>query len=149
MYADGQVSGTAHWPIYQELIHKYQAAITDAMLTSGMCQPADAWSAVYSLGSSDNEASHCLLLDLAERTISISEIEAGIKFVVRQHPPAPLLEITEEMVRQALTEARAVTADRFFRPFQLCACMGGWMPVSDDGYDPCPKGCDNGIIWLA
>ena len=108
----------------------------------------DAWGALYYLGSSDNEASHCLLLDLAERTISVSDIGAGIKFVVRQHPPTSPIEVTEEMLAQALSEARAVTADRFSRPFQLCACLGGWVPASDGGYDSCPNGCNNGIIWL-
>jgi len=52
------------------------------------------------------------------------------------------------MLAQALAAARAVTADRFFRPFQLCACLGGRAPDSAGGYDPCPNGCDNGLIWL-
>jgi len=148
MYADGQVSGTAHWPVYQELIRQYRAAITEAMLASRMCPPGEAWNAVCQLGSSDHEASHCLLLDLTERTISIADIEAGIKFVLRQHPPAPPIKFTEEMLTQALAEARAVTAARFFRPFQLCACLGGWVAASDGGYDPCLNGCDHGILWL-
>jgi hypothetical protein len=89
-----------------------------------------------------------LLLDLAERTISVADIESGLKFVIRQHPPASPIEITEEMLAQALAEARAVTADRFSKPFQLCACLGGWVPARDGGYDPCPNGCDNDLIWL-
>jgi hypothetical protein len=50
MYADGHTSGTAHWPVFQELIRQYRTEITNTMITSGICPPENARIAVYYLG---------------------------------------------------------------------------------------------------
>jgi len=150
-YNDGQVSATANWRVFQELTGRYRAAITNALVESGACPADDAWAAIYYFGSSDAEASHCLLLDLVERRILFAEMLPGLQQVVGQHPPAPAMElvaITNEMLAKAIAEVRAETLQRFERPCRLCGCQDGWAQAEDGGYDPCPARCDNGIVWL-
>jgi hypothetical protein len=151
MYDDGQVAATANWRAFQELTSRHRAAITNALVESGACPKDDAWAALYYFGSSDSEASHCMLLDLAERKVYFDEIGPGLQYVTSQHPPAPNtepIEITSEMLLvQALMSARASTAEQFRGNFRLCSCGNGWVRASDGGYDRCPAGCDNGIVW--
>lgn len=151
MYNDGQVSATANWRAFQELTNMYHAAITNALVESGACPADDAWAAIFYFGSSDAEASHCLLLDLVERKIYFDEIGPGLQCVTGQHPPVPSfgpVEITSEMFVQAVVNARAAGVGRIGQPFRLCGCQSGWVRDKDGGYGPCPAGCDNGIKWL-
>lgn len=151
MYDDSQVSVTANWRVFQELTRRYRVAITNALVQSGACPAEDAWAAIYYFGSSDADASHCLLLDLTERKIYFDEIGPGLQYVViGQHPPVPDIEpveITSEMLAKALADAQASMREAFSRPFRLCSCQGGWAQAKDGGYDLCPTGCENGIMW--
>lgn len=81
VYDDGQVSTTANWRVFQELTGRYRAAITNALVQSGACPAEEAWAAIFYLGSSDAEVSHCLLLNLAERTIYSDELGPGLQYV--------------------------------------------------------------------
>lgn len=150
MYNDGQVSATANWRTFQELTNMYRAAITKALVESGACPADDARAAIFYFGSSDAEASHCLVLDLAERKIYFDEIGPGLQYVTSQHPPAPSsepIEITSEIFFQSIVNAQASMDERLNRRFRLCGCQSGWVRDKGGGYDPCPVGCDNGIVW--
>lgn len=150
MFNDGQISATANWRVFQELTGKYRPAITNALVQSGACPQEDAWAAIYYLGSSDAEPSHCLLLDLAERKVYVDELASGSRYVTSQHPLAESalpVEVTSEMLTQVIMNARAATTRRYRRPFRPCSCQGGWVRGGDDGYDPCPASCDGGIVW--
>ncbi len=148
MFSDGQISATANWPAFQELVRLYCAAITNALVQSGACPADDAWAAIYYFGSSDAEASHCLLLDLAERKIYFDEIGTG--YVASQHPRPPAAEVprfTSEEVSKLISEAFARLPTARAGNFRVCGCNGGWARGEDGGYDPCPNKCDGGILW--
>lgn len=144
VYDDGLVSATANYRVYISLLKDYRKEITDAMIGAGACPPDAAWSAVYCMGSSNDDATHCFLLDLQERQIYAADLQTGLQAVADQHPPAPPVEISDEDLDQLLRDIagmRVTTGE-----FRLCTCSGGWLKTPN-GYAPCPAGCDNGVVW--
>jgi hypothetical protein len=89
-YNDGQVSGTGHsWPYLEFLRHP---AVAPSLTP-------------FNLGSSDFEATECLILDRDERVLHVAAVRSARGFLHRQHPPLP------ELPPGALQRAETSLAD--------------------------------------
>jgi hypothetical protein len=98
----------------------------------------------WSLGGSDVEPTHCLLLDLGQRDVYLTTLEEGLQVVRSQWPP---MRVSEEELPALIEKLEGLLSSEDFRTFRLCNNCGGlgWIKVAD-GYDPCP-GCD-GAGWI-
>jgi len=137
IYDDGRVAGDGTWWIFSDLVYH--------TLVLPLAQALPQYRGRFALGSSDAEATHCLLLDLRERQVYVSPIEQGLRFVSNQWPPErPLSPDELDALFQALADL--ASGDSQETSFRVCqACFQGWLKADDDGYDPCPQ-C--GGRWL-
>jgi hypothetical protein len=141
-FADGRISKDAEWQYYLELV--------DGRLGMPLAIAlADEERGRWVLGSSDEPATHCLLLDLQERRIFVAPIHDCRAFLAGQHgrTPEPRAEILEEltpdtvekMLREVLDELHRETEVHLATSYRVCpaGCQHGWRRATDGGYDPC------------
>lgn len=133
MYSDGQVEGDGSWALYLDLVDQRLDLSAEEIL---------------SLGSSETEATHHLLLDRETRKFCVLPAAEAAGLLQGQHLPATPLspEQSEELFQRlvaGLEEARRRAGEELDRGITLCAtCSGiGWTCAADGGYDPCPA-CD-------
>jgi hypothetical protein len=90
-YSDGRLSGTGNW---QGFIAYIQHPVVSPFLKE------------YDLGSSDNKASHALILDRNKLEVMIAPVKEARVFLSEQWPPQPTIRMSKEeylaMVSQAL-----------------------------------------------
>lgn len=139
MLDDGRISGDANWPICLDLVdRRLGKEITQA--TTNISRGR------WVLGSSDSEATHCLLCDLERRHVFIAPIGRAHQFLIEQHKDyqnaQPLLEVDPEEFAERIRCGYAEETERRRKlALALCrGCMYGYVPA-DNGYDPCPQ-CD-------
>jgi hypothetical protein len=134
---DGRVAGDGAWWIFSDLV--------DHALVGPLIQVLPRSLGLAALGSSDAEATHCLLLDLQERQVYVSPIDLGLRFVHNQWPPErPLSPDELDALFQALADLASEAPQE--TTFRICqSCFHGWLKADDGGYDPCPQ-C--GGRWL-
>jgi len=134
VYDDGLFYADGNWVFYSDLVdHRLGLALAEAGVPR------------HALGSSDGEATHCLLLDLQERAVYVAPIGQARAFLREWAVEAIVEEIprTEEELedlRQQLEEAiRRFEEEMAQTTFVVCRnCHFGWL-VTEDGYDPCPE----------
>jgi hypothetical protein len=142
-YCDGFVSADGHWPVYLDLVDR-QLALSIAQALAH--NPRGRWA----LGSSDESASHCLLLDLVQRTVHTAPLGETMRFLKDQVPPLPPVTLTSEEVAELMERFREEMFRELTwtpRSYRTCSngCNMGWFVGADGGYDPCPE-C--GGKWL-
>jgi hypothetical protein len=122
MMSDGFVTQDGAWWAFEDLLQKLPLPEEEQ----------------WSLGASDAEPTHCLLLDLVKRDVYIAPLEEGLQVVQSQWPP---MRVSEEELPELLSSED-------FRTFRLCNDCGGlgWLKAADGGYDRCPS-C-GGTGWL-
>jgi hypothetical protein len=110
----------------------------------------------YALGSSDNQPTHCLLMDLEERHVYVAPIAAAERFLIEQvaagSNAATLPPLTEgewrEFLAQLQAEADATQRERATMAQVFChACLHGYVEA-EDGYDPCPRCEGENTRWV-
>ena len=141
MVADGRMTVTAEWMVFEDL----------ALLL----ERAGRGEVRRLLGFSDAEATHVLLLDLEERTVRVAPYREALEWLEKVAPvpkAASPLVLTEEdwerlqaAVREAVEQARAAMEGKAICP----TCWGlGWVRAEDwptGGYVPCGR-CDGGLV---
>jgi hypothetical protein len=144
---DGQLSGTANWPLFLDLVDRRLAAPIAAALAA---VPRGRWA----LGSSETQATHCLLCDLHERQVFVAPLPDARRFLHEQIISSlPHLEMpgdasaTEQLARFA--EAwQAEQARRAIQALLICRrCQYGFVPT-EEGYDPCPQCRGESTRWV-
>ena len=134
MYDDGLISGDGYWVFYLDLVDQRIAIPLAHALAS---HPRGR----YALGSSDEEATHCLLLDLEQRRVFVAPLEDALKFVraQRQEEISQMPALSPEEWMRLLEVAAQEVQMNVPTAFSVCTggCMYGWVPDAK-GYEPCP-----------
>lgn len=138
-YEDAKVSSTANWQLYLWLIQDYLDEHEIDIALAGTSEGR------YSLGSSDNYATHCLLFNLKSREIFITSKQEAVQ-LMRQNQLQQTVTLSREQWKE-LEKQLAYNFDQhvakvteWFNATQPCRnCgMGGWIMASDKGFDKCP-----------
>lgn len=148
---DGQTHTDGEWQFFLDLVEGRLESALAILL-------ADNPRGRLALGSSDEPATHCLLLDLLERRMFVAPLADARPFLRRQHAraevcqpetgetlSAELLEtILWDIANELVQETHALPS---VGPYRTCKahCQHGWLLASDGGYDPCRE-C--GGEWL-
>ena len=141
LFDDGEGQAAAQWTVYLDLVQN-RIAIPLARALANYPRGR------YALGSSDEEATHCLLLDLEHRGVYVAPIGEALRFLQAQAQPAQeALQVDLETLLQALREVARRSPD--LSPRVLCPRCGGvgWIRALDGGYDECDM-C-HGEGWLS
>ncbi len=135
LFDDGQGQATAQWVVYLDLVENRIATPLEHLFIN---EPRGR----HVLGSSDEEATHCLLLDLEQRAVYVAPITDALNFLESQYPASQ--QIPQEHIHidmDDLLEAIRSMARRVpdVTPRDLCrVCRGvGWVLAEDGGYDEC------------
>jgi hypothetical protein len=151
VYEDGEMAGRGNFGPYRSLTGQYKQEITLVLQELRACTTSNALSAINLLGSVEDEAIYHLILDLAKRKMYVALADVSAEFLKRQQqrpqrtitPPsgAENLDWLEKVIKtlKEITPKRITAA--------LCTCHHGWVTATDGGFDPCPRNCDQGIIW--
>lgn len=135
VWDDGLASSDGNWHIYLDVVDALP--LTDEQHAL--------------LGSSDNPASHRLVLDRETRKLYLLPKQTASTLLRgEQHPPAPTLSPEEieaefQKLHTLLEERRAFLEGNIPSPCRFCN-MNGWTRAEDGGYDPCPKCGGQGFI---
>jgi hypothetical protein len=89
-YCDGRRSATGNWQAF--LAYVQHPAVSP---------PLEG----YDLGSSDSEATHCLILDREKSELLIGPVQEARVFLTEQWPPEPPLRMSQEEYMAKLSEA--------------------------------------------
>jgi hypothetical protein len=75
--------------------------------TATMTQDVVTWAVLqgYDLGSSDSEATHCLILDREKVELLIAPVKGAHVFLTEQWPPEPPLRMSQEEYAAKISEA--------------------------------------------
>jgi len=123
MWDDGRISADGSWGVYLDLV-------------DGIPVPAGC-----SLGSSDFEATHRLVLDRETRLLYIIPYEEASAFLQAQHPPLP--EISPQDLDTFLREIAKMLREPPWASREIIICercgFTGWVRAADGGYDACPE----------
>lgn len=92
-YDDGQRGGTGNWQGFLAYIHH---PVISSLLHG------------YDLGSSDNEAAHCLILDRDERKLYVATVKDTERFLAQQWPKTEPFRMSKE--EWEATKARIIKA---------------------------------------
>ncbi len=139
IFTDGVVSSDGDWSIYLEVV--------DALALDEETR--------YSLGSSEEEATHYLVLDRSTRELHLLPRVQAERFLTEQHPPArPLsMEETQALYEQAVAifQAAAQRAQEELRHGVIVPCpacgAAGWLHTEDGGYERCSR-CEGKKILI-
>lgn len=136
MYDDGSVSADGNWWVYLQVVDNLGSLAQH-----------------YSLGSSEEQATHYLLLDRETRNLYIVSRRPAAAFLRAQHPPDPNLSLEElqrvyeravVLCQEAQQQAREELAQGI-APCPSCG-MSGWVRAADGGFDPCPECAGRGLL---
>lgn len=155
MFDDGRVGGTANWDVFLALVRSSINCLYIARALTAI--GADmTWGPTIALGSSDNRATHWLVLDLQERSAEVMPATDAHKFLDSQHAPLPAFtpEQLQEAIKLAVNDLQVLFSGIDLGGFsftarqsiRLCGCDHGWVGDIHNGYEPCPKGCQGGLF---
>lgn len=137
VFSDGQVTATGNWPFFLHLTRETWSAALHLALDG----------ALWALGSSEEPATHRLLLDLQERrgyVVTVADAEA---FLAAQWPvrETQTVQVTLEQLTGWLEAAGGRLGD--YTPADICGECGGfgWLTASD-GYEACPVCNGQGVV---
>lgn len=139
MYDDGCVSADGNWWVYLQVVDNLDRRGSLARH--------------YSLGSSEEQATHYLLLDRKTRNLYIVPRRPAAVFLQAQHPPAPNLspEELQRVYERAVVLCQEAQQRAHEEPAQgIAPCpscgMSGWVRAPDGGFDPCPECAGRGLL---
>jgi hypothetical protein len=124
MYDDGRRGGTGHWDAYLTFIQHRRVRV-------GLGRY------FFTLGSSDDEATHCLVLDSVEQTFRVMTRAEARTFLDAQHPPRERVELSaddmrnlEDLLKQSLQEIHidhAQIAAQMERHREIVQSLATWL----------------------
>lgn len=137
---DGYMSGTANHSVYLDLErNRLPVAIKRAEAAMGL----SAWA----LGSSDNEATHCLLCDLEKRLIFIAPLAAASRFMRQQYVSVNESQLSDAQLDRLWKIWEEEMKRQEQMAFIVCRhCINGYA-ATEQGYEPCVT-CDNRGSWF-
>lgn len=144
-FDDGQLRTDGEWQFYLDLV---ESRLESALATLLADDPRGRWA----LGSSDEPATHCLMLDLQERRIFVASLADARLFLRRQHASTEAMqpELCEPLSAEVLETILWDIANQLVQEghalprlgsYRICPahCQHGWLLASDGGYEPCPE----------
>lgn len=142
-YSDGLITADGQWHIFLDLVDE-RLFFTIARALA--CDPRGRWA----LGSSEEPATHCLLLDCLQRAVYVAPLQQARQFLREQSSGRPTVWLTPQELTGFVAElqtALRVEMLHSLRGYQACSngCNMGWFVADDGGYDACPA-C--GGKWL-